>query len=98
MSTKNLIGTGSTKTVVELSMNDLRTVVGDMLREERAKAAEEAKKAQTVEIYTRKEVAELLNVSLSNLSRWDKIGYLKPVKAGRKAHYLKSDIQNLISK
>lgn len=98
MRTANLMGTGSTKTVVELSMNDLREVVGDVLREERAKAAEEAKKAQTVDIYTRKEVAELLNVSFATLNRWEKIGYLKPVRAGRKVHYLKSDIQNLISK
>lgn len=98
MTTTNLAAASNTKTVVELSMNDLRAVVGDVLREERAKAAEEAKKAQEVQMYSRLEVAKLLNVSFATLNRWEKTGYLIPVRAGRKVHYLKSDIQNLISK
>lgn len=98
MTATTLAGASNTKTVVELSMNDLQAVVGDVLREERAKAAEEAKKAETLQIYSRLEVAKLLNVSFATLNRWEKTGYLVPVRAGRKVYYLKADIQNLISK
>lgn len=99
MVTENEVGAGSTKTVVELSIKDLRTVVSDIMKEERTKATEEAKRTkQGVEIYTRSEVAHLLNVSYPTLHRWNKIGYLIPVKAGRKVHYLKSDVENLLTK
>ena len=91
-------GATNTKTVVELSLNDLREVIGDVFREERAKEAKETHKAGAVEIYSRKEVARLLNVSFATLNRWEKCGYLTPVRAGRKVHYLKSDIQGLILK
>ena len=41
------------------------------------------------------EVAEELKVTKPTLWRWDKIGYLKPVKVGRKCLYRLSDINNL---
>ena len=44
------------------------------------------------------EAATLLNVTSVTLWRWGKIGYLKPVKAGRKVFYWKSSISNLLKK
>lgn len=99
MSIGNLLNSSTkSRTVVELSIEDLRTVVGDVLREERQKAAEEAKRGNTPDLLSRREVCRLLNVGLSTLWRWEQSGYLIPVKTGRKCHYLKKDIDNLISK
>ena len=99
MSVSNLLNSPTkSRTVIELSIDDLRSVVGDVLREERQKAAEEARKGNTPDILSRREVCKLLNVGFSTLWRWEKIGYLIPVKAGRKVHYLKTDVDKLISK
>lgn len=42
------------------------------------------------------EAASILNVSSVTLWRWAKMGYLKPIKAGRKVHYWHSSIDNLL--
>ena len=42
------------------------------------------------------EAASLLKVGSVTLWRWAKMGYLKPVKAGRKVHYWQSAIDNLL--
>ena len=44
------------------------------------------------------EVLKLLGVNSTTLWRWDKEGYLKVVKQGRKAKYRKSDIDELMGK
>lgn len=41
------------------------------------------------------EVCEALKVSSNTLWRWNKNGYLKPNKVGRKSFYLLSDIDRL---
>ncbi len=94
----NYSGVQNTKTVVELSMSDLKKVVSDTLREERERIAEEAKKANEIDILSRAEVCKILSVSFATLNRWEKTGYLIPVRAGRKVHYLKDDVKRLISK
>lgn len=43
------------------------------------------------------DVAIELGVSKNTLWRWDKMGYLSPVKVGRKSLYRKSDIDALRS-
>ena len=43
------------------------------------------------------DVAIELRVSKNTLWRWDKMGYLSPVKVGRKSLYRKSDIDALRS-
>ncbi len=42
------------------------------------------------------EASTILKVSSVTLWRWAKMGYLKPVKAGRKVHYWQSAIDNLL--
>lgn len=44
---------------------------------------------------TQKEAAEKLNVSENTLWRWNKTGYLTPVKVGNSVYYRLSDIENL---
>ena len=50
------------------------------------------------EFLTRKEVSELLGVSLVTLHKWDKKGILKPSRIGRRVRYLKSDVLNSLNK
>lgn len=42
-----------------------------------------------------KEVAETLNVSRCTLDRWNKDGYLVPIKIGRKVFYRQNDINEI---
>lgn len=42
------------------------------------------------------EAATILSVSSVTLWRWAKMGYLKPVKVGRKVHYWQSAIDELL--
>ena len=47
-------------------------------------------------IYPLKKVAEILSICRSTLYYWEKKGYLKPVRIGRKLYYKHSDIVKLI--
>ncbi len=42
------------------------------------------------------EVAKIFDVTKNTLWRWDKIGYLKPVRCGRRLHYKRSDVTRLL--
>ena len=42
------------------------------------------------------EVARVFDVTKNTLWRWDKIGYLKPVRCGRRLHYKRSDVTRLL--
>ena len=42
------------------------------------------------------EVAKMLGASKSTLWRWNKSGYFRNIKCGRKSFYKKSDVENLI--
>lgn len=42
------------------------------------------------------EVARVFDVTKNTLWRWDKIGYLKPVRCGRRLHYKRSDVTKLL--
>ncbi len=87
-----------TKTVVELSLQDLKQVVKETLQEEKARLEAEAQAGDLLGTVSRNEACKLLNVSFCTLNRWERIGYLIPVRAGRKVYYLKQDIKQLLSK
>lgn len=62
------------------------------------KSKSEFEQKQTIETYvTRKKAAELLNVTLSTLWRWNKENYLNPVEVGGKRRYKQSDIDRIIN-
>lgn len=44
------------------------------------------------ELYSRKEVSELLNISYSTLFNWNRDGILRSRKIGNRVYYLKSDV------
>ena len=60
----------------------------------------EAEKAARDEnmLLSRRRVADLLGVDFSTLWRWDKTGYLKPVRQGRRTSYRKGDIDDLMGR
>ncbi len=48
--------------------------------------------------YTIKQVSEMLSVDRTTLHRWNKMGYLTPVKFGGLVRYRKADIEALIAR
>ena len=48
------------------------------------------------EILTIKEACQRLGVTRQTLLRWNKLGYLKPIKIGGKPRYQKKDIDKLL--
>ncbi len=76
---------------IVISIDDLRTVITDILDEREAKQS-----SVKEEMLTRKEVCERLQISNPTLHRWVKEGYLKPVKVGSTKRYRESDINKLL--
>ena len=74
------------------SLNDLKEVFNQWQDERDAKqpAPKEDK------LLSADEAAAILNVGSVTLWRWAKMGYLKPVKVGRKVYYWQSAIDNLL--
>ncbi len=58
--------------------------------------AEFEHKQQPEQYLTRKQTAEILDVDLSSLWRWNKENYLKPIEVGGKRRYKKSDIDKIM--
>ena len=53
---------------------------------------------QPEQYITRKQAAQMLDVDLSSLWRWDKQAYLQPVSIGGKRRYKLSDINRILEK
>ena len=53
-------------------------------------------KQQPEQYLTRKQTAEILDVDLSSLWRWNKENYLCPIEVGGKRRYKKSDIDKIM--
>lgn len=81
-----------------LSENDLRSVVREMYAEERKRTEEAIAEHREAPTLSRHQAAKMLNVTLSTLWRWDKEGYLSPVKVGSKVLYRSTDIDRLLNR
>jgi predicted DNA-binding transcriptional regulator AlpA len=55
------------------------------------------KKEQPERYLTRKQTAEMLDVDLSTLWRWDKENYLHPIEIGGKRKYKASEVEQLLN-
>ena len=78
-----------------VSLADLKELWAEW-QDERQKSLNEAKKEECATL-TADEVAARLNVTKVTLWRWQRLGYLTPVKVGRKTLYRQTDIINLIA-
>lgn len=87
-----------TKTLLMVSMDELKSIVQEAVKEERERTEKRIREAKEVAAVSRNEASRMLSVSLNTLWRWAKDGYLVPRKVGTKVMYLKSDIDNLIQR
>lgn len=82
--------------VIQISAHDLKEVVSEMYQDERNRTENAIAKHREKPTLTRKEVADILGVTLSTLWQWAKSGYLVPVKIGSKVMYRPSDVEELM--
>lgn len=77
--------------------DELRKIVREALEEhERTRGTGHNGRNVGDEYLTADEVIERYRTSRATLTRWDKDGYLKPRKLGRKSLYLRSEIEKLM--
>lgn len=77
----------------ELARQTKEDVESAIMRSNAAKNAEGHSQRQL----SRRETCQRLNVSLPTLYRWDKLGYLRPTRIGRKVCYQEADINRLLT-
>jgi hypothetical protein len=70
-----------------------RCVVSEVVNQ-----AEQQRKAQPEQYLTRKQTAEMLDVDLSTLWRWNNEKYLCPVEIGGKRKYKLSEVNKILRK
>ena len=70
------------------SDEDFRKLITDAIE-----SALNGRKSSTT-LLSREKTSERLNVDLSTLWRWEKAGYLLPVRIGRAVYYKISDIES----
>lgn len=93
MKINNLISDGSNNISITVGISDLKEFGLSLIEEGRAMGRAE----RVQETYlTPDEVAKMLGVSKSTLWRWNKSGYLRNIKCGRKSFYKKSDIDKIM--
>ncbi|MGE0021487.1 MAG: helix-turn-helix domain-containing protein [Draconibacterium sp.] len=81
---------------VTIGLNDLRTWHSEVISSTK-KELEEIVINDKAETYlTPKQVAEMLNVDLTTLWRWNKRNYLKPVEFGGSRRYRRTEINKLM--
>lgn len=93
MKIQDLFSDGGNNINITVGISDLKEFGLSLIEEGRAMGR--AERGQETSL-TPEEVAKMLGVSKSTLWRWNKKGYLKHTKCGRKSFYKKSDVENLI--
>ena len=91
------IAAGAAGVMVVMSAADLKAAMGAMYQEQQAQTAAAIAAHRERPTLSRAEAARALNVTLTTLWRWDKIGYLCPVKIGSKVLYRASDIDVILT-
>lgn len=89
---------GTPGVILQIAAADLRTIVEEVVQNERERIAQTIEQHREKPTMTRAEVAKALNVDASTLWRWAKCGYLTPVKIGSKVLYRASDIERMITR
>lgn len=92
------IADGTPGVMLVVSAADLKNVVYDMCRAHDKHTADKIASQKERPTMTRTEAAQALNITLTTLWRWDKMGYLNPVRIGNKVLYRASDIEAMLSR
>lgn len=74
-----------------MSVDELNQIIAEAV--DKAVAAVRPQKKEM--LISREATAKRLNVDLSTLWRWNKTGFLKPVKIGRSVYYREFDLDRL---
>lgn len=94
----NAIANGTPGVMIVTTAADLRAAFAEMQKQHQADTAAALAAAKERPTLTREQAAQALNTTLSTLWRWDKMGYLKPTKVGRKVFYRPSQIEEMLAR
>lgn len=78
-----------------VNAQDLKNAIDASIQQAIQELNEDVSKSNNDNLVPLKEVAETLNVSRCTLNRWNKDGYLTPIKIGRKVFYRQNDINKI---
>ena len=89
-----------TKTIqiTEVTIDELADKVSDKLLLKIEKYLKELAKPKNNKLLTRKEVAEMLRVSLVTVGVWSKVGILNPIRMGNRIFFKEQEILNTLEK
>lgn len=79
-------------TVIQMTPQELKEIVHDAVREALSEFKDEFQREQQVKLLTRKEVAEMLRISLPTLNQWTKMGKLKAYRKSGRVYYKRNEI------
>ena len=80
-----------------INLSDIKKVLREVL-EEKSNDFAKPVKSEDQEYLTRKEVAQLLKISLTTLNDWSKQGIVQSYRIGNRVLYKKKEIENSVSK
>lgn len=95
MNIAELIKSGSNVTLA-VSANDLREWHKEVIEDTRKTLESIITDANTETYPSAEKVCEILDINKTTLWRWEKKGYLVPVKAGGKRRYKMSDVKSIL--
>lgn len=77
------------------SKSELKELIADAIKEHFPQFLKQNEKPDT-RLYTRKEVAELLSITLPTLHAWTKDGLIKSVRIGQSVRYRPIDVEKAL--
>jgi len=89
---------GNNFNLVGLTIDDLKTLFGQVLKTELEAVKKHLQPKQPNEYLTRKEVSEMLKIDLSSVHNWSKRGILKPHQISNRVYFKMSEVENAIVK
>ncbi len=93
---KELIEKFGNRVTVNVDINDLREIFEAVLDAREALQKQEAEKRENDRLLDVEEVSQMLGVCSNSLWRWNRDGYLKPIKVGRKNRYKLSEVKRIL--
>ncbi len=91
----------STIQLIQVTPIELATLISDNVKEQiesLAQGLNQLSQPQRNEIVSRKEVAEMFNVSLVTIHEWVNNDILKPYKIGGRTFFKRSELMELLTK
>jgi len=90
------IATECPGTIIAVRADDLIEANSRLIDRVRADLEKDIERKQDVEYLTREQVMKKLNIVPSTLWRWNKRGYLVPIKVGGENRYKSTDIERIL--